>query len=158
MPENLDKLLKLTHRLDFFDSMQDHERLEVLKRLNANIIKHPKGTKIVTPDMVDHNMYIVLSGLVSIQKNEQVNSALSVIKPGNFFGEISFITKSSSQVSVVANEDTIVLSMNNKELGLIKGTIRDKIKDKIIFCLAKKLRNMNDMVQKMDEEYHSEVE
>ncbi|MDH5464825.1 MAG: cyclic nucleotide-binding domain-containing protein [Thiovulaceae bacterium] len=154
MPDNIDKLLKITHRLDFFDTMSDRERLEVLKRLDANIIKYPKGTKIISAEAIDLNIYFVLSGLVSIQKNETVNSALNLIKPGSFFGEMAFITRTTSGVSVIANEDTAVLSMSNKEIKLLNILIREKIKDKIIFSLAKKLRFMNEMVNKMDEENH----
>ena len=149
---NADKLLRLTHRLDFFDAMNDHERFEVIQRLEANVAMHPKGATIIAPGGREQHLYIVLSGLVTIQKGELIHTVLNAIQPGDFFGEIAFSSKMSADVSVVANEDTILMALSNDDLESLNGLIRGKINDKIIFRLIKRLKHMNDLVMKMEKD------
>lgn len=71
----------------------------------------PEGTWIIKEHEVDNNLFYVISGRVNILKSGQdYETYLNSIGPGEFFGEIAFLTGSERLASVRAIENSELIS------------------------------------------------
>ncbi|KIM09337.1 MAG: hypothetical protein KU28_01555 [Sulfurovum sp. PC08-66] len=143
---SFEKLDDLAKRVNFFNTMRDHQRSRVLRQLSSNIYAYKKGEQILREGDDDTDMYILLSGSVTVAKGKDEFFPLGTIVAGDFFGEISFIMKNRRLASVVANEDCIVLRLCDEHFGTLELPIQMAIKDKILVKLITRLDKMNKQV------------
>ncbi len=141
-----DKLVDLSHRLDFFNTMSDVQRIKVLKSLNGDLIMFEDEEQIIQEGENETDLYIILSGEVVVEKGDDEFSAVGNVKGGDFFGEISFIMGTKRIASVFARKETIVLRLSQKKFTELDAEIQVLIKDKIIRKLIFRLDEMNRQV------------
>jgi len=144
-----EKLFKLTHRLDFFDTMDESQRIDILKYLNGDLYVYKKHELIINEGSKDCDLYIILSGNVSVKKGEDEFKAIGALTSGDFFGEISFITGEKRMSSVYAQEETIVLHLSQEKFHHLDTSIQILVKDKVILKLIARLDKMNRRVLKL---------
>ncbi len=143
------KLLELTHRLDFFDTMDEVQRVKVLQSLEGDLFVYEQGEIIINEGEQKNHLFIILAGEVTIEKGCDEFSTVCSVKGGDFFGEVSFIMGTGRIASVCAQRETIVLQLSQKKFTALDIEIQILIKDKVIRKLISRLDEMNQQVLKL---------
>ncbi|RLC27746.1 MAG: hypothetical protein DRH32_09880 [Deltaproteobacteria bacterium] len=145
---NKDLVLSIMHRLEFFKNFSKEEK-ENLVGFYQNIeVYQPGETIIKEGDRDDASFFILLSGRASVTKGRQ-HKPIAALEPGEFFGEISFLTKTPRTATITADIELIVIRVNETIIDRLTPSVREKIKDNIIAKLAERLCHMNAMMEKM---------
>jgi serine/threonine protein kinase len=98
-------------QLGFFKGFTDADIWELIRACDWQ--KYPAGTFIVKEGEVDDSFYILLSGLVNIEKNgQQIDS----LQEGDCFGEMGYLTKAKRTASVHAKTDVSLIKVNSSTL------------------------------------------
>ena len=134
-------LIKYMNQVDFFTAFSDAEKREFLTSYTP-VCVFGKNEPIIMEGTDDTSFYILLTGSARAMKNG-VSLPFAEYRPGDSFGEISFLTGVSRTCDVTANEVSIALKIDKKTLEDLKIEIREKIKDRIIENLVDRLRIMN---------------
>ena len=112
--ENQDSLrdkFETVQNLGFFQGFTDADIWELVRACDWH--NYPKGTSIIKEGEEDHSFYIVLSGLVSVEKNGQ---KIDSLQEGDCFGEMGYLTKAKRSASVIANTDVALIQVNASTL------------------------------------------
>lgn len=97
--------------LGFFQGFNDADIWELIRACDWH--KYPKDTHIIKEGEEDHSFYIVLSGLVTVEKNgQQIDS----LQEGNCFGEMGYLAKAKRSASVIAKTDVSLIQVNASTL------------------------------------------
>jgi len=137
----LDQVKNIINRIRFFDHFCSHE-IEMLANKHGKFFLADSGEMIVKQGEESCSLYVLLSGLVHVSKDEQ-QELLAVLAPGEIFGEISFLTARQRISSCIAEQKSIIMQIDQSFLDNIDAVIRDKIKDQIIIKLIQRLEAMN---------------
>ena len=106
------------HSVPFFENFTKDEVRQILR--TSNLIKVLKGRVVVAEGEIDDSFYIILSGMAAVQKGEQ---KVALIKRGQCFGEMSYLSGQSRAATVRAITDCILLK--------ISATLLDKSPESI---------------------------
>ncbi|MEO5333596.1 MAG: serine/threonine-protein kinase [Magnetococcus sp. YQC-5] len=137
-------IAKAVKTISFFAGFTDEEQQRFFAN-HTRIQKCTSGVYIIKEGSMDACFYILLSGSVIVLKNGNP-SPLSELGPGAIFGEISFLTNTPRTANVISN-DACLLVQVDKELMITLGSdIREKIKDRIIGQLLKRMTKMNQIL------------
>lgn len=98
-------------RLGFFKSFNDGEIWELVRASNWQ--SYPPGEVIIKEGDSDHSCYILLAGVVNIEKDGQ---HLDTLQEGDCFGEMGFLSKTERTASVVAKTDVTLIRVNSSTL------------------------------------------
>jgi serine/threonine protein kinase len=112
--ENQDSLrdkFETVQNLGFFQGFTDADIWELVRACDWH--NYPKGTSIIKEGEEDHSFYIVLSGLVSVEKNGQ---KIESLQEGDCFGEMGYLTKAKRSASVIATTDVALIQVNASTL------------------------------------------
>jgi CRP-like cAMP-binding protein len=135
------QLIENMNRTDFFTAFSDAEKREIVSSYTP-VRVFGKNESIIKEGSHDTSFYILLTGSARAMKNG-VSLPFAEYRPGDSFGEISFLTGVPRTCDVVANEASIALEIDKQTLDDLKTEIREKIKDRIILNLIGRLRIMN---------------
>ena len=94
-------------RLGFFRGFNDAELWGLVRASNWQ--SYVPGQVIIREGDIDHSFYILLSGVVTVEKNGQVVDSL---KEGDCFGEMGFLSRTQRTASVIAKTDTSIIQLN----------------------------------------------
>ena len=112
--ENQDSLrekFETVQNLGFFQGFTDADIWELIRACDWH--KYPKDTAIIKEGEEDHSFYIILSGLVTVEKNgQQIDS----LQEGDCFGEMGYLSKAKRSASVVAKTDVSLIQVNASTL------------------------------------------
>jgi CRP/FNR family transcriptional regulator, cyclic AMP receptor protein len=142
--ENLKQhiVLEIMERLDFFDAFSDYEK-ERITRFYTNFYIYEQGEYLIKEGSRDTSFFILLSGTVSVTKGVK-KLLMAKLDPGDIFGEVTFLTDTQRRTSNVFADDTvIVIKVDRGMLRQLSPEIREKIKDRVIEKLVKRLDYMN---------------
>ncbi len=146
MPKNItidtEKMLNIMSRLDFFENFSKLDLRRMLIR-ETEVFLYDKAEPIIRKGKRDFDFYIVLSGSVSIVTD---NNIVKRINAGSFFGEMSFLTREPRSATVIANEDSLVMKIDDIVMERLHLSIKNKIKDKIIQRLVNNIKKMNTLL------------
>lgn len=106
------------HSVPFFENFTKDQVKEILAA--SNIIKVLKGKVVVAEGEIDDSFYIILSGRAAVQKGD---TKIALIKRGQCFGEMSYLSGQSRAATVRALTDCILLK--------ISATLLDKSAESI---------------------------
>lgn len=112
--ENQDSLrdkFETVQNLGFFQGFTDADIWELVRACDWH--NYSKGTSIIKEGEEDHSFYIVLSGLVSVEKNGQ---KIESLQEGDCFGEMGYLTKAKRSASVIATTDVALIQVNASTL------------------------------------------
>lgn len=112
--ENQDSLrdkFDTVQNLGFFQGFTDADIWELVRACDWH--SYPKDTSIIKEGEEDHSFYIVLSGLVSVEKNGQ---KIESLQEGDCFGEMGYLTKAKRSASVIAKTDVALIQVNASTL------------------------------------------
>ncbi|MEX2525912.1 MAG: cyclic nucleotide-binding domain-containing protein, partial [Gammaproteobacteria bacterium] len=98
-------------RLGFFRGFNDAEIWGLVRASNWQAYK--PGECIIREGELDNSFYILLSGVVTIEKGGQ---QLDTLKEGDCFGEMGFLADTERTASVVAKTETNIIKVNSATL------------------------------------------
>jgi len=136
-----DELLSIVKRIDFFQNFSAREIKKIVK-INTNVIFYQTGEYIIREGKGDNSFFILISGTVSITKGDS-SLPIAKLEPGDFFGEVSFLTNSPRTANAIANEMVTVIMIDKNIFDKLSSKIRESIKDKAIEKLVARLNHMN---------------
>ncbi|MBF0623413.1 MAG: cyclic nucleotide-binding domain-containing protein [Magnetococcales bacterium] len=142
----------LLERIPFFRDFSQGDLEEIVLHSDAQLLKIPPNQTILNEGDMGQTCYILLRGKAVIYKRPFSNP-LSWLKPGQVFGEVSFLTPRVRVTSVVAEEECIVLQFDKAFLQDLSPDCRDKFKDQMIITLVKNLDSLREVI----EEYKAPV-
>lgn len=113
------ELIKYIHTLPFFKSFSEGQIDEILSA--SQLSKFEKGKTIIAEGEIDDSFYILISGDVSVQKE---NRDVAVLAKGECFGEISYLTGEARTATIVARSDCILLKFSSTLLEKLSESIQ----------------------------------
>lgn len=100
----------------FLGSFGDEELDDVLN--SSSYIQCEPGDKIIEEGTIDSRIYILLSGVVAVNKDGK--DLTYIRRPGEVFGEMAVVNQERRSSNVVAVEQTVCLAVDQKFLQDIK--------------------------------------
>ena len=94
-------------KLGFFKGFEDRDIWELIRACDWH--QYPRGTTIIVEGEEDNSFYVVLSGVVSVEKNGR---AVDKLQAGNRFGEMGYLSNARRSASVVASSDVALMQIN----------------------------------------------
>ncbi|KMT66555.1 cyclic nucleotide-binding domain-containing protein [Catenovulum maritimum] len=141
--KNIKLLKEIVHRVPLFSTLSEAES-ELLIKDEANFVVAEADEFIIHEGETGVHFYVLLSGLLKVTKGTNKADELSVIHPGEFVGEVGFMTNQARTANVVAVEKSILLRLEQASLSRFPTNIRDQFKDKIIEGLIDRVNHLND--------------
>ncbi len=94
---------------ELFGSLTDKELALLSKSIEEKVL--PANTPLFFENMVGESMYIIVNGSIKISKllSEGVERTLTVLGPGDYFGEMALLEKGPRSVSAIVQEEANVL-------------------------------------------------
>lgn len=143
MMRSREELMQAMHNLNVFNVFSEYEK-KVLGAVQDNFILFNTSEEIVVEGECCNCMYIILSGMVSVIKN---NAPIASLGVGEFVGEMAFFTKLKRSTTVVADEPTLTLRLTYEFMKTIKSDTREKIKDLCIMGLVERVQQSEQRLQ-----------
>lgn len=97
--------------LGFFKGFTDADIWELIRACTWQ--NYPVGTAIIKEGEADQSFYIVLSGVVGIEKNGQ---SVDSLQEGDCFGEMGYLARAQRTATVIAKTDVSLMKVNASTL------------------------------------------
>ena len=101
------------------------------------VVAQPKEL-IVLKGSMDRSFYILLSGVVEVMDREG-QKPIFELSPGDFFGEIGFLSETSRTANVRAQDICILMRIDQQLMSRLRAEVREKIKDQLIDKLVHRI-------------------
>ncbi len=92
---------------ELFSRLSEDERRQLLPRFNLELV--PAGAQLIEQGIEHDHLYVVVSGSCEVREDDAVLATLGV---GDGVGEISLLARKPAVASVVALEETALLSLS----------------------------------------------
>ena len=135
-----DGIVDALDELEFFQNFSIYEKKRITG-LFAHFFIYEQGEKLIEQGTSDTAFLILISGRASVHK-AGVAEPLAVIGAGEFVGEMAFLSSQPRTTTVQAEEQTMVIRVDQELLGRLGAEIREKIKDRIIKKLVQRVADM----------------
>jgi CRP-like cAMP-binding protein len=131
-------------KIPFFIKFTVSERAQVAE--HAQIFIAESSEAIIEKNARDTCFYVLLNGEghVCIEKNSQ---PVAEVGPGDIFGEIGFVLNTPRTTWVYASKTSVLMRVDQMLLNGLDPSARDKIKDQIIYKMAKTIEIQNELSQ-----------
>ncbi|HIJ85200.1 MAG TPA: cyclic nucleotide-binding domain-containing protein, partial [Magnetococcales bacterium] len=144
------KLLSILSFIPFFNSFSVYEKKQIVSFHKKLIMARPQET-IVREKEESNNFFIILKGKVDIIKGGS-QTPLNSLGPGNSFGEVAFLMGTPRSANVVAQEATIMFTIDRDFYENIGIEIREKIKDQIIRQISANIIRQNHEIKEFNKD------
>ena len=122
-------LREMIDEIPMFERFSDEEKT-MLADMDHSLIEFAKDDMIIQEGDDSTSLYLLIKGISLITKTtDDANIRLSKLSPGEIFGEMSAFSKKPRQSNVVANDDVLVLKMDDDFFQKVNPDIKDKIKE-----------------------------
>jgi len=137
---------EIIDEMPMFKEFSDKE-IKGFVKMDHALVEYHRGDTIIHENDELKTIYLLLKGSIMIVKKEEEHTIrLAKLKPGEIFGEMSFFSKKKRQSDAVANDDVLVLKMDENFFQKGSPAIRDKVKDFFIELLINRLDAMNESI------------
>lgn len=137
-----------------FESFSEQEK-KMFAEMEPSLLEFKDGDTIISDGDKSTSMYLLLKGSSVISKTQDgAKIRLSKLNPGELFGEMSFVSKKPRKSDVIANDDVLVMRIDDDLFNKMNPDIRDKIKNYLIELLIKRLEEMNATIMKLSRLFH----
>ncbi|MDZ4121246.1 MAG: ATP-binding protein [Candidatus Cloacimonadaceae bacterium] len=127
-----------------FNGLDESVVADLIKDLQR--VKIPKGESIIAEHTHGDNLYLILRGKVEINKDlrspETPFAQLSILAPGDFFGEMAVVDDEPRSASVIAHEDVELLIIPRAEFSKIAFS-QPLVLYNLIRTMTSRLRDTN---------------
>ena len=142
-------LREMIDEIPMFEKFSEEEK-NMLAEMDHSLLEFAKDEMIIKEGDDSTSLYMLIKGTSLITKTtDDATIRLSKLSPGEIFGEMSAFSKKPRQSNVVANDEVLVLKMDDDFFQKVSPDIKDKIKDFLIELLIDRLDNMNDAIMKI---------
>jgi serine/threonine protein kinase len=93
--------------LGFFKGFSDADIWELIRACSWQ--NYPSGTAVIKEGESDHSFYIMLSGVVGIEKN---GHSVDSLQAGESFGEMGYLLRAKRTATVIAKTDVSLMKVN----------------------------------------------
>lgn len=131
----------IIHRLTFFDTFTADEKRQIASE-DAHFRMYNPGELLIRQGSSDRSLFIILSGSVAVTGSAG-GTVLAVLRAGDIFGEMAFLTDTRRTANVVARDAVIALKLDSVLFEQLPAEVREKFKDKIIKKLVSRLETAN---------------
>ena len=137
-------------KVNFFDTLTEDELKEIASLSKPEDYK--EGETIFSEGDDGERLFVILSGAVRISKNipGMGEEALSILRAGDYFGEMSLIDNAPRSADARTHEDSSLMTLSKKDLEGLMGEKKDigyKILSKFVETLSQRLRDTNDKIR-----------
>lgn len=137
-------------KISFFDTLSDDELNEVLALTKQEDFK--EGDSIFSEGDTGDKLFIIIAGAVRISKNipGMGEEALSILRTGDYFGEMALIEDITRSADATAHEGSSVITISKEDLQSLMEKNREmgyKILTKFVETLSRRLRETNDKLR-----------
>jgi CRP-like cAMP-binding protein len=132
-----DHIQMVLQKIPFFRGFMPDERERLASEQSSFVIAHPEEI-IVSKGSMERSFYILLSGVVEIMDVDG-NKPILVLTPGEFFGEINFLSETPRTSNVKAQDICILMRIDQQLMSHLRADIREKIKDQLIDKLVQRI-------------------
>jgi len=134
-------------KFQFFESMEDQELRLLSEHLQRE--RFNAGQRIVEENMAGKGLYLIVLGEVRVikERHEADPLTLAVLRPGDFFGEMSLFDGGPHSAPVVAGADTELLTLGRDDFLRLMETdpiASLKITVRVVKVLSFRLRTANE--------------
>ena len=135
--------------MHIFKEFTEDEK-KMIAKMNHSVFEYRQGDQITKDGDSSTALYLIVKGTVLVTKTRD-NAKIRIAKlgPGEIFGEMSFFAKKTRHSDVTANEEVIVVEMDDKFFKKANPVLRDKIKNYFIDLLITRLDVMNESIMKI---------
>jgi CRP/FNR family cyclic AMP-dependent transcriptional regulator len=142
-------MIDLLKKIHLFDNLSEAEFAKIQKIVRRE--SHAKDTVMFFEGDPGNRCYVITSGEVRISKfiPNIGEEALTVLKAGDYFGEMALIDNFPRSAHAIANTDIEVLAIDKTDLDKIMITDRDlgyKLLWSFTKTLSKRLRETNEKI------------
>jgi len=148
-PITSSRALDILNKVQFFDIFSSIEK-DMLTGFHSHFFLVKKDEYIIRQGGQDQSFYILLTGKVAVKRKDS-QIILANLVPGDFFGEVSFLTERPRTTSIIPTEDCIVFEIDKATLNHLDICIREKLKDNIIKVLVNRLDKLNETIVKLQQ-------
>ncbi|MBF0371455.1 MAG: cyclic nucleotide-binding domain-containing protein [Magnetococcales bacterium] len=142
-----ERLLGMMESLSFFKDFTPYEKKR-FAGFETHVKKFKMGEYVIRQGSKDTSFFILISGTVSVTQTGK-SGVLAQLNPGDFFGEVSFLTGQPRISNIVADVPLTVLRVDAVLMERLGTEIREKIKDLIIIRLINRLDDMNKLISSL---------
>jgi CRP/FNR family transcriptional regulator, cyclic AMP receptor protein len=153
---------KFIERLPFFKEFSAAEREKVVQTSGV-FEKYKAGKVIISEGSRTPAVFVILTGIVVIQKEikvdvtenhispqKQLDLTIKELKAGSIFGEISLISQRPRSTSAVASSNqVVVMKITEKIIEKFNFSIQRKLQNQLIHILVERLEEMNEQYIKL---------
>lgn len=105
-------IYELLKDVPLFNDFSEQE-MQILVERDPPIKTYVKDDHLITEGETSTTLFLLVKGVCRITKQQDgATIQLSRLKPGEIFGEMSWVTGKPRQSNVVANEDVTVVEMD----------------------------------------------
>ena len=126
------------HNVKFFNEFSKNQVQGILD--TSNVVKVQKGSIIVNEGEISDSFFIILSGRVSVQKNDKY---IAMIGRGECFGEMAYLSGETRTATVLADSECILLKIDAILLDKASDTIQLQFFKKFASTLLRRLSKSN---------------
>lgn len=131
--------LSMARKIALFNDFADNELEEVLRV--GDWEKYGPGETIIREGLDDYSFCILIAGDVVVRKRGQ---DLTNLKPGDCFGEMSFLAKSRRTATILALNDVRILRINETQMEQAPDSIQARFNKVFLKTLVQRLEKASD--------------
>lgn len=135
------EILTIIDRLSFFNSFTTNEKRQIVSD-DAHFRVYNPDEMLIRQGSSDQSLFIILTGTVTVTEGTG-DTILAVLRAGDIFGEMAFLTDTRRTATVTARESVIALKLDRIGFEKLSSEIREKFKDKIIEKMVARLDAAN---------------
>jgi serine/threonine-protein kinase len=138
-------LVELFAAVPLFADLSTADKSYLASRSDYTLAQFEDGDLIIKEDSLSTAFFILIRGAAKITRNSAPDRVLGNLKPGDIFGEMSYLTGQPRSANVVAcGEDVIAMRLSQDLIQEMTPRIREVLKDKMIELLVQRINVMND--------------
>ena len=131
--------------LGFFKGFSDIDIWELIRACSWQ--NYPSGTAIIKEGESDHSFYVVLSGVVGIEKNGHTVDNLQV---GESFGEMGYLLRAKRTASVIAKTDVSLMKVNASTIDRAAEATQLRFHKVFVRTLSARLTDTTNMLARVN--------
>lgn len=134
-------ILSIMDRIHFFDGFSTFEKMDLVE-FHTHFFVFEAGEYLIREGNTDTCFFILLAGTVDVTVG-QPQQPIERLEPGEILGEMGFLAHTPRSTNVKAAELTIAIRVDLDMMEHLPISLREKIKDRIIQKLVRRLDRMN---------------
>ncbi|MEJ2761542.1 MAG: serine/threonine-protein kinase [Gammaproteobacteria bacterium] len=142
--DTLNRKFDSLKHLGFFRGFNDVELWSLVRASNWQV--YAPGEVVIREGETDHSFYILLSGVVTVEKGGQV---MDNLKEGDCFGEMGFLSNTERTASVIAKTDTSMIRLNASTLERADPATQNRFLKVFVETLIGRLKHTTSALARM---------